>query len=277
MRKAIVLLALLGNPTAYAAPKYYILTGKITILPTDAGGYAAAHDIRVGNTVNYVFVVDTDKAGFTKSQGTKTDKPDVINEGYHADYFFDSLVYASLFSPAVADSASGSYFGYHTTITSGAKESNTAAIQTIIGNADHNTQVIAYLAAPTTTVFLPVIGETMSVTENYVGPASAWSSASLTMKVTSIGDTRPVEGIASRSGGARTWLSATFRGNALAIENRSGRNAQATLMDPSGRVTNAFVLGERYLVPMRELPRGMSFLRVQSAGRADQVLRASLP
>jgi hypothetical protein len=176
---------------AFPASMYYTFTGTIGFVPEDRGGYAAAHGIRSGSPVTYIFEVDTAREAFTKFQGTKEPKPDLNNPGYAANYFFDSLITPSLFSPAVTDSASGSYLGYRIIITSGSIVRRSFQFQVTIGNPDKRAQVILSFPDTTENDFMPKIGTKAAGAETYIDSSVASSSATSTLTCTAISSTRP--------------------------------------------------------------------------------------
>jgi hypothetical protein len=276
MKKILSLLVAFGVMPAFAAPAYFTFTGTITFVPSDVGGYAAAHGISRGRAVTYVFLVDTTVNGFVKESGAKRIKPDSINEGrgYRADYFFDSLVTPSLFSAAVTDSNSGSFFGYHVTTTSGTTVNNTAALQMILGDQDHFTQVIVYIPNPASAVFLPAVGTAVSATELYNDSSAGTSSASMSMTLTAISDTRPVIGVRTPGPARPAWLSAGFQDGSLVMRNRSGGAASARILDAAGKTALRLSLGQDAAIPASALPRGPFFLRVSAPDRGEPVLRA---
>src|SRR5437879_2585688 len=114
MKKSILFLAAIALGSACAAPLYYTFTGTVVLVADDQGGYAAAHGIKAGTAVSFVFDVDTSRLAYYLDKGVKTELQDSINEGqgYRADYFFDSLITPSLFSPVVTDNTSGQFMGY---------------------------------------------------------------------------------------------------------------------------------------------------------------------
>jgi hypothetical protein len=187
------LIAAFALGSAGAAPMYYTFSGKVGLLVEDKGGYAAAHDIKGGTAVDYVFEVDTARLGFFLDKSAKTEMADSIDEGrgYRADYFFDSLVTPSLFSAAVTDDASGEFMGYHTATKLGTSMRYSAALQTIIGDNAKQTQVLLYLMNSGETEFLPKLNDVISGTESYNDGATATSSVSLNLKCTGISATKP--------------------------------------------------------------------------------------
>ncbi|MDB5102494.1 MAG: hypothetical protein JWP91_183 [Fibrobacteres bacterium] len=279
MKKTLLLLAALGAMNAFPVPTYYTFTGKINFVPQDQGGYAAAHGIRAGNAVTYVFAVDTAVNGFTKSKGAKLTKPDSINEGtgYRADYYFDSLIAPSLFSPAVTDSSSGSFFGFHTASKLGANFRYAAAFQTIIGDNKHFTQVIINIGDATATTFLPVVGAQVTASEAYSDSSAAASSASMTMTLTGVSATRPVIGIRPTGPMRQGWMQADLRNGALVLRNRSGGRAEASILGLSGKTLQAISMEEYATMPLAGLPRGLYLLRMESPGQGGPVLRAFMP
>ncbi|MEO7424604.1 MAG: hypothetical protein ABI036_05410 [Fibrobacteria bacterium] len=272
MKKTAFILAAFAIAYSFSAPIYFTFTGKVGFVPSDAGGYAAAHDIKPGSTVTYFFVVDTSAAPYSRLDGTTTLKSDIANAGYRADYFFDSLIAPSLFSPAVADSASGSFFGYHTTTSSGTSALNTVAFQTLIGNPDHGTQVILYIPDTSSTVFLPKVGDVVSGSEAYVGPSGASSSATLSLTLTAIGNARP-NAFRPRVRAAGNWMSAELLEGSLMLRNRSGEKAVAKVLDASGRTFAFRSLEEKTVIPAASWPRGKLFLEVTPA-RGKPILQA---
>src|SRR4051812_30261157 len=114
MKKTALILTAFALANAFPATTYFTFTGTIAFLPTDQGGYSAAHGIHVGDPFTYVFAVDTTRDGFTKDGGVLTNKPDINTgappSGYTTNYFYDSLITPSLFSAAVTDSATGSFY-----------------------------------------------------------------------------------------------------------------------------------------------------------------------
>ncbi len=260
----LIIIAVLSVISAFSEPIYYTFTGTISFLPQDMGGYAATHNIRVGNTVTYIFAVDTAQMGFTKYQGAKTNKPDSLNEGtgYRADYFFDSLITPSLFSAAVTDNNSGSYFGYHISSKLGTLIRNSAALQTIIGDGNRYTQIIVSIPNSTSAVFLPVVGTSFSVTEAYANGSTAASSASMTMTLTAISNTKPSVGIHSQhTVSSQAWMQANLAGDFLVLQNRSGYKAQAKIFDVSGKTSISLTLNGKTYIPVSTLPHGLFFLK----------------
>lgn len=222
MRKPL-LLAAFALGSACAAPMYYTFTGTVALLVDDKGGYAAAHDIKAGTGVSYVFQVDTARAAFFLDKGAKTEMADSIDEGrgYRADYFFDSLVTPSLFSAAVTDNASGEFMGYHTATSLGTTMRYSAALQTILGDNAKQTQVLLYLMNAGATEFLPKLNDMISATEMYNDGSTATSSVSMNLKCTGISATKP----------------AAIRPIARAHGHRPGaRSAGSLLIDPGARV-----------------------------------------
>jgi len=233
MKKSAILVAALSVSCAFAAPLYFTFVGPISFVPEDRGGYAAAHNIRVGTTVAYVFVVDTTLEGFTKFQGTKKTTPDINNPGYAADYFFDSLITPSLFSPAVTDSASGSYLGFRT-IISGTMVRHSLQLQTTIGNPDKRAQVILSFADTGGVAFLPKVGDKAAGTETYIDSSVASSSATMTMTCTAVSATRPSSLFRPLSSASRS-LRAVSRGENVYFLNRNGSGAVVDVRNAAGK------------------------------------------
>ena len=264
MRNSIFLSAFLGAMTVFSAPTYYTFTGKVNFVPQDQGGYAAAHGIAHGSAVTYVFKVDTSLNGYTLTKGVKdtnTDIPDA-GTGRSTNYFFDTLIVPSLFSAAIHDRTSGSYFGYSNQLNSHV----TSAIQTIIGNANHNTQVIIYL--PDTTInFLPHLGDSVQSTEGFSDSSTASSSVTMTLVVTGISNTPPAS-IGNRfpTLTAQPWVWAGLQGGSLWVQNHSGHNAEVRILNASGTTTQSLLCGESVSLPMSGLPQGIFVLRVGAAG-----------
>ena len=275
MKKSILILAALVAQ-AFSAPTYFIFTGRINFIPSDNGGYAAAHDIKVGNTVVYVFAVDTTQNGYTQDGSVRTDKNDINNTGYKSDNFLDTLIYPSLFSPAFTDISVGSFFGYRNSITSGAKTTYTEAFQTILGNGTQQTQLIIYIPDTSATDWLPKVGTAVTATEVYAGPSSATSSASMTMTCTSVGSTKPAIGIRAGRGPSQPWLRSGIEGGALIIRNGSGSDALMSLLDARGKTGFAMRVGEKTLIPVSALPRGRYLLEVTAPGRTRSVQSIAL-
>jgi len=193
MKTSVLLLAAVALGSAWAAPMYYTFSGTVGLVASDMGGYAASHNIKAGTAVSFVFEVDTARVAYFLDKGVETEMQDSIDvgQGYHADYFFDSLVTPSLFSPAVTDNSSGEFMGYHTATKLGTNMSYSAAIQTILGDDATQTQLIIYLTNAGETEFLPKLNEVVSATEMYNAGSTASSAVSLNLKCTGISATKP--------------------------------------------------------------------------------------
>lgn len=276
MKKFALILALLSLAYAFPAPVYYTFTGTIAFIPVDQGGYAASHGIKVGGPVTYIFVVDTALNGFTKYAGTPVNKNDVNTgeSGYTSNYFFDSLITPSLFSAAVSDTGTGAYYGYHTITSSGGVTRYSTALQTMIGNPDRETQIIIGVPDTGAANWLPKLGKSVSATESYIDSSAAASSASVTLVLTSISDTRPSNGIRLPGTAASSWMSAELQAGALVIQNHSGKKASARIMDAAGKTMVALSIGEKAVVPAAALPAGRLFLEVTSSGQVEPALQS---
>jgi hypothetical protein len=273
MKKAILILTALTIAYSFSAPIYFTFTGKVNLVPSDVGGYAAAYGIHAGSPVTYIVVLDTAQNGYTRFDGTITDKPDINNEGYRANYFFDSLVAPSLFSPAVTDDASGSFFGYQTVTTLGASSRYSVAFQTLIGTPDTGTQIIIYVPDTSATVFLPKVGDVVTATESYNKGSAASSSVSMSLTLTAIGGTKPSNGVRSYVHMASTWMNAEVREGSLLLRNHSGKKAMVKVMDASGKAIFALSMGDKAAISLSSLPRGELFLEVTATG-GEPVLQA---
>lgn len=274
MKKIALVLAAIAY--SFSAPTYYTFTGKVTFLVGDVGGYAASHGIHAGSPVTYIFAVDTSRNAYTRFDGITDVKPDSINvgTGYRADYFFDSLIAPSLFSPAVTDTASGSYLGYHTATIIEMKSRYSLAFQTMIGNPDHGTQILFYLPDSGFVDFMPKVGTAVSASESYLDSSAASFSASLSMTLTAISNTRPSNGLRPIASAASSWFGADLDGESLLLRNHSGNKAAVRVMDASGKTVVTLSMGEKAALPASHLPRGKFFLEVTSPGRGGPVMQA---
>jgi hypothetical protein len=259
MEKTTLILAAITLTHSFSAPIYFTFTGKVAFVPADVGGYAAAHGIKAGTPVSYFFVVDTSADAYTRFEGTTDLKPDIANPGYRADYYFDSLIAPSLFSPAVTDGASGSFFGYHTLTTLGTSVRNTVAFQTLIGNPDHGTQIIITLTDTSSTRFLPKLGDVVSATEAYVDSSAASSSASMSMTLTGISGTKP-NALRAPVPAAGNWMSAELQDGNLILRNLSGGKAVVKVLDAGGKTVASRSIEEKAALSVASLPRGKLFL-----------------
>lgn len=268
MKRFILIGAVLAISASFSAPQYYTFNGKINFVPSDIGGYAATHGIRAGVAVTYLFVVDTARTAYTLHNGTPNNMPDTLNEGtgYRADYFFDSLITPSLFSPAVTDSSSGSYLGYRTTTKSGANFRYALAFQTTIGNPDHRTQIVLFVPDTGSSNFLPKVGDVVSATEAYKNGSTASSSASMSLTLTAISNTKPANLLRPGKPMASAWMEAELRNGTLILQNHSGKKAVAKVLDASGKTSLAYSVGEWAAIPLATLPSGRLFLEVTSQG-----------
>lgn len=272
MKKSVFLSVILGAATAFSAPMYFTFTGKVTLVPQDQGGYAAAHGIARGSAVTYVFKVDTALDGYSMSKGVKTPNADNIDSatGEGTNYFFDSLIVPSLFSDVIHDSTSGEYFGYANN-RSGYVSS---AIQTIIGDANRYTQVILYLPG-TTLNFLPQVGDTIRSTEGYTDSSTASADVSTILVCTAIGDTPPASiGNFSRNLSAQSTIWAGLQGGSLMVQNHSGRETEARILNAAGRTTLSLLFNESVSLPVSGLPKGLFVLQVGKAGQSDGMSQA---
>jgi hypothetical protein len=267
MKSLLILSTLLSAFEAGAATTYYTFTGKIVFIPQDDGGYAASHGIKVGNTVTQVWAVDTGRLGFDLQDGVRTDKPDTSGTGggYFADMFYDSLVTPSLFSPAVTDLSSGSYFGFRTVTTLGTQSRYSTALQVIIGPRTGQTQVIVTVPDSGKAEFLPKIGTTVSVVEGYTRGTDA-SSASLTMTCTAIGTTLPNIAVRPAPGAGPRWADIDWNGGTLLVRTLPGRAAAASIRDASGRRVFAAPRAETIRIPAASLPRSPFVLELTGNG-----------
>ena len=265
MKKSAFAMVALSAAYAFAAPVYYTFVGTIGFVPEDRGGYAAAHNIRPGAAVNFVFVVDTALAAFTKFQGVKEPKPDIGNPGYDANYFFDSLITPSLFSGAVTDSASGSYLGYRITTTVGARVSHSLQFQVTTGNPDKRAQIIVSIPDSGRTDWMPRVGDKAAGAETYIDSSVASSSATMTLTCTAVSSTRP-NGIRARAAGNASGMRAVSRGESVYFENRTGTMVTVAIMDAMGKTLLSRSIGDRAEIPLSYLPRGELFLEAKGPG-----------
>ena len=273
---SLLVIAIFGAINAFTAPLYFTFTGKINFVPQDIGGYAAAHGYRAGVEVTYIVVVDTARIGYTELNGVKKNQPDSINEGrgYRADYFFDSLLTPSLFSPAVTDLSSGSNLGYHITMKLGANTSNTASFQVTIGNPNHRTQIQVTIPNSTDNLFLPVVGTSVTASEAYMNSSVASSSASMSMTLIAVSATRPSIGIRALSRLDQSWMRADFQDGSLSMRNNTGRMLSASILNLEGKIVRALSLGAVASFPASSLPRGIFLLKVADPGHGAPVLQA---
>lgn len=265
MKKSTLLVVALTAAGAFAAPMYYTFVGTIGFVPEDRGGYAAAHNIRPGSTVNLVFVADTAREAFTKFQGVVKLKPDISNPGYAANNFFDSLLTPSLFSGAVTDSASGSYLGYRITTTVGTRVSHSFQLQVTTGNPDKRAQVILSFPDSGRADWMPRVGDKAAGTETYIDSSVASSSATMTLTCTAVSSTRP-NGIRARAIGNAHGMRAVSRGESVYFENRTGKMVTVAIMDASGKTVLSRSIGGRSEISLRSLPRGELFLEAKGPG-----------
>lgn len=73
MHKSLLFLVAIVLGSACAAPVYYTFAGRIDSVTADFGGYAAAHDIKAGNAVAFVFEVDTARPAYSLDKGVRTE------------------------------------------------------------------------------------------------------------------------------------------------------------------------------------------------------------
>lgn len=256
--------------SAFAAPKYYTFTGTVIFVVQDQGGYAAAHNIKSGSAVTYVFAVDVANNGYSLLDGKKTDMPDSImpTPGHKTDYFYDSLTTASVFSAAFPATQEGTFFGYHSTTTYGSSTLNSAVFQSLIGLPEHGTQIIINIPDTSSVDFLPKLNAAVTATENYVDSTAANSSVSMTMKLTAISDTKPSNGVRPVAATGGAWLRAAWNGGSLVVRNGSGRPAHGALLDAAGKTMKEFALGETAMLPPESLPEGFFVLKATTEGGA---------
>src|SRR3954464_15833899 len=112
IKKIVFLMTAVCLLSAHSALTYFTFTGAIDEVSDDEGGYAAAHGVKAGNYVSYVFAVDTARKAYSIADGQKTELNDSTSTviDYQVDFFFDSLVTAPIFSTAAAKD-SGSFVG----------------------------------------------------------------------------------------------------------------------------------------------------------------------
>jgi hypothetical protein len=265
MKKAAFIPAAFCIAYAFSAPTYYTFTGTVSFLASDVGGYAAAHGIHAGSAVTYYVAVDTARSGYDKFRGVVEPKPDINNPGYTADYFFDSLLTPSLYSPAVTDTASGSNLGYHTVTTSGTTTRYSLAFQFTFGNPDHRTQLLINIPDSGKADFMPKVGAKVAAVESYVDSSIANSGASMFLTLTAISGTRP-NALRPASPATAAWMNTEWRNGDLVILNHSGKPASAKIMDVSGKKILAQTLGEKSVLSLSTFPHGSLFLEVSAPG-----------
>lgn len=261
--KTLPLLAMAALvPCAFASPLYFTLKGKVVLVPADQGGYAAAHGIKAGTPVTYIFEVDTALQGYSLF-GTDKNVPSDSSpsETNHTNYFFDSLITPAVFAGAFTSDGSGSFSGYHSSISLGQSSINNVVFQYESGYPEHGTTVVVYIPDTSATDFLPKVGAVLSATEDYGDSSVATSSVSMSLTVTAISTTRP-SALRPAAPTAQPWLQATNDGNTLILRNGSGEIAEAALLTAAGKSALRFNLGETARLPLAGLPHGLFILRV---------------
>ncbi|GEM_PF-3261771 len=273
---AIVFAIVLCIAPAHAAPTYYTFSGKVSIVAADKGGYAAAHDIKAGTSVTFIFAVDTSRLAYNRFKGVTETRADSINSGtgYHADYFFDSLITPSLFQGAVTDTASGSFLGYHTVTKIGANTRYSLAFQTIIGNSEHGTQVFINMLDSGAADYMPKVGTAVAATEDFFDSTLANSSVSLTLTCTAVGSTKPTIGVRVPAPAASAWMHAEMRDGTLLLQNHSGRMASPWIRNAAGKNLLVLSLNSETAIPAAALPQGTLFLEVAAPGESERFFRA---
>jgi hypothetical protein len=266
MMKIITLLAMLLAGHSPAAVTYYTFAGTIASIDQDAGDFLKRLKLKEGDSLKYHFAVDTSQPGYVESgPGSRIAFRDTVNteDSSSIDYFFDSLVAPTVFAPMAEGRSHSIYCG---SIASSEVGPDRIHFEHIHSGGD--TVVTVSLNVSDPSGYMPDLGALVSGMESFLVASSGDHSFFTTeLQLVAISDKKPETAILPGTPAARSaWVQAFPDGDRLILRNRSGRKAQARILDGSGKTWISESMGAYRELFLGALPGGVYLVRVTGPG-----------
>ena len=263
--KALVALAVLLAAHAHGAVSYFTFAGQVESVDEVKGKFAKNLGIKSGDSVTYVFAVDTSEPGFVEALGYRNAIPDTVDttDGTGTDYFFDSLLTPPLFASGVVGHTIRTYSG--TVIRSGAGPD-----QFMFGHLYNkgDTSVDVSLDASDPSGAVPSVGSQALGTETFFADSlEEFTQANSVLVLVGISDTRPLGLFRGQRDAGAPWMQASQGSDRIILRNRSGRDADLRIVDAFGKTLRSGKMKEYQEVRLDALPRGVYWLRVTGGSR----------